>query len=111
MEHRLASQRTDAGLVERLLITAHAGGLALPRGDLRPAATLDPIRAVDERYGLQQPLPFFVRHPREHTAVGRDRFEQLDRLAQPLERRHDAWWGPLRHAYAPNCFSMKISSM
>ncbi len=84
MEDRLAPQRPDAGLVQNALIALDACSLALSIDDLRHAATLDAVGAVHVGYGLQQPFAFLFRHAREHTAIGRDRLEQLDRVAESL---------------------------
>ena len=41
---------------------------------------------IDARDRVEKPLPLSVRHTVEHTAIGRDGFEQLERFAKTLEQ-------------------------
>ncbi len=84
MEHRLASQGADPGLLQDTLIAFDASSLALTIDDLRHAPPLDAVRAVDVGHGLQQALALLVRDAGEDAAVGGDRLEQLDRFAESL---------------------------
>ena len=87
MKHRLATQTADAGLLEHALIALDPRRLALPIDDLRHAPAFNAVGTVDVGDRLQQPLAFLLRHARQHTSIGGDRFEQLDRLAQALARQ------------------------
>src|SRR5262245_1966880 len=101
MKDRLSSERPDSGFMQRVLIAADTRSLAVARGDLRHAAAFHAIGTVDERHGLQQPLALLIRHAGQYAAIGGDRFEQLDGLAQPCGDRALVYWSH---------FSMRTSS-
>lgn len=70
-----------------VLIARYPRGFPLARGDLRHAAALHAIGAVDERDRLKQPFPLRIWDTGEHGAIGRNRFEQFDRGAKAREQR------------------------
>ena len=72
MEDGLATETSNAGLVQHALIVPDARGLALAIDDLRHAPPLDPVRAVDVGHGLQQAFALLIRHTRQDAAIGGD---------------------------------------
>ena len=70
----------------RDLIALHARGFALARRDLRHATPLDAVGMIDRRHRLEQSLAFVIRDAFEHRPIRRDRFEQLNRFAQPIHK-------------------------
>ena len=82
MEDRFAAERADPCVVECLLVAVDACGFALARDDLRHPPSLDAVGAVHVRHGLQQPLALLIGDAGQNRAIGGDRFEQVDGLAQ-----------------------------
>jgi len=81
----LAAKRLNPCLRTARLIALHARGFALARRDLRHATPLHAVRMVDRRHRLEQPLALVIRDALEHRPIRRDRFEQLNRFAQPID--------------------------
>jgi hypothetical protein len=76
------AKRANSSFGARDFVLLDAPGFAVARGGFRHAPPLRTIGAVDERHGLEQPLPVFRRDALEYGTISRDRLEERNRVAQ-----------------------------
>ena len=101
VEDRLSAKRADARPGARGFIVFHALRLAFA-GRPSPSAGVRAIGTVNERDGLQQPLPIFLRDTCQHRSIGRNRFEKRDGLGETFQHR--------RHRYASRLLDRRTAS-
>ena len=86
-EHRLPAQRPNSGPLEHPVFPLDLFRLLPPDGGPQQMSARGGIRSVDVPGCLQQATLVVPRHLREESPVGNDRFEQLDRGTEPVEKR------------------------